>query len=211
MDLLYWLVLFANGVCVTAVLYSIRNPGRQIWPPPGRDTWEYWVVVVADAVCSLGVPAVAYLDRGSMEFGGPSTRFLGSAMFLVSVPVVAWAIYTLSLRQSFGLRGSLVTGGPYRYSRNPQYVGFFLMYGGILLVAMSVKGYVAGALFLLFIFLAPFSEEIWLMKQFGEAYEEYMRRASPVSLGTGKSHRNAKETMQVRIEFNAVENRESKE
>lgn len=189
MDLIYQLVLVENLFCVGAVLYSIRNPGRQIWPPPGRDTWEYWVVVVADSLCSLGVPAVAYLDRGSLGIGVPFTRLLGSAMFLVSVPVVVWAVYTLSLRQSFGLRGSLVTWGPYRFSRNPQYVGFFLMYGGLLLVADSVRGCIVGALFLLFIFLAPFSEEIWLRKQFGEEYEEYLGRV-PRFIGYRKKSSN---------------------
>jgi len=63
------------------------------------------------------------------------------------------------------------------------------MYGGLLLVADSVRGWVAGGLFLLFIFLAPFSEEIWLREQFGEEYEAYLRNV-PRFIGRRKKTSN---------------------
>ena len=183
MDILFLLVLSANLLAVAAVIFSINYPERQIWPPPSKSSWEYWFILLVDGVCTLGVPTVGYLDRGSLGFGSPIMTLIGIFLVLISFPLIVWAVFTLSWRQSFGLKGSLVTTGPYRFSRNPQYLGFLLLYTGIFLLLDSVKYYVLGGFFMLFILLAPFSEEIWLRKEFGEEYEEYLERV-PRFFGT---------------------------
>ncbi|MGD2200764.1 MAG: isoprenylcysteine carboxylmethyltransferase family protein [Candidatus Bathyarchaeota archaeon] len=176
MDLLFTVVFTTNLVAVTAVVFSILKPEKHIWPPPGNHPWEYLVIWVLDGVCSFGVPTVAFLDRGSLGFRGPATMVLGGSLVVSSLPLVIWAVRTLSISQSFGLKGELITDGPYSYSRNPQYLGFTLLYGGIILLADSVKGLLVGAVFILFFLLAPLSEEPWLREQFGEEYDEYLSR-----------------------------------
>ncbi|MCL4435178.1 MAG: DUF1295 domain-containing protein [Thaumarchaeota archaeon] len=70
-----------------------------------------------------------------------------------------WGTRTLTAQQSLGEKGKIITDGPYRYTRNPQYVGFTLLYIGVILVTSSLLALVTGT-FLIFLFLiAPFSEE----------------------------------------------------
>jgi protein-S-isoprenylcysteine O-methyltransferase Ste14 len=97
-------------------------------------------------------------------------------MILVSSLLIAWAMRALGLGQSFGLEGGLVTDGPCRYSRNPQYVGFVLMLIDVVLVTNSVQALVTGSVVIALVLLAPFSEEPWLRERFGSRFDEYCER-----------------------------------
>jgi protein-S-isoprenylcysteine O-methyltransferase Ste14 len=133
-------------------------------------------VLVVDTVCTFGVPVVGLLDRGSLRIGHPLVFPLGALLILISSLLVVWAMRALGLGQSFGLEGGLVTTGPYRYSRNPQYVGFVLMLFGVVLVTDSVRALVTGSVVIVLVLLAPFSEEPWLRERFGSRYDEYCER-----------------------------------
>jgi protein-S-isoprenylcysteine O-methyltransferase Ste14 len=71
----------------------------------------------------------------------------------------------------------IVTGGPYRYTRNPIYLGFALVYAGVSLIARA-----PWPLFLLPAALARVSkdvvrlEEEYLERRFGDTYREYKVR-----------------------------------
>ncbi|MDR0889600.1 MAG: isoprenylcysteine carboxylmethyltransferase family protein [Oscillospiraceae bacterium] len=70
---------------------------------------------------------------------------------------------------------ALVTGGIYRYSRNPAFVGFDLLYIGCALVFPNVL-LIAGSLAALTLFhLQILSEERFLAAQFGEEYAAYRK------------------------------------
>lgn len=80
-----------------------------------------------------------------------------------------------SLRRSTGQDVSrLITTGIYRWSRNPQFIGWFLMLAGI-----SVAGRSGFALFLTFVFAAVIHwytvrlAEPYLENLYGEAYRRY--------------------------------------
>ena len=79
-----------------------------------------------------------------------------------------------------------VTKGFYRYSRNPMFIGFFLVYAGISVACISWVYLVLTILFILSVqYLSHFEEAITL-GQYGEAYKEYMKR-TPKWIGIPKS------------------------
>ena len=72
---------------------------------------------------------------------------------------------------------SLVVDGPYRFTRNPLYPGFTLVYGGITALANSLPS----ALLLPLVLLVMRSgvierEELYLQRVFGEEYVQYKTR-----------------------------------
>lgn len=71
---------------------------------------------------------------------------------------------------------ALATGGPYRFSRNPMYLGFALVLFGLGFVADSLWLFLALVISMLAIrILAIAPEEADLAENFGEAYRDYAK------------------------------------
>ena len=73
--------------------------------------------------------------------------------------------------------GELVTDGPYRFSRNPMYLGLVLAGIGAALVSASLSALVLAAAFATTVrcwYIA--FEERAMRRQFGDAYEAYCRQ-----------------------------------
>lgn len=70
----------------------------------------------------------------------------------------------------------LVTGGPYRYSRNPMYVGWTALYIGIALVVESAWPLVFLPAIVVLVHRAVRREERALAERFGGGYAAYRER-----------------------------------
>ncbi len=70
----------------------------------------------------------------------------------------------------------LITGGIYRLSRNPAFVGFDLCYIGCCLTVCSVCILVAACLAMVMMHLQILEEEKHLEKMFGQAYQDYRKQ-----------------------------------
>ena len=78
-----------------------------------------------------------------------------------------------------------VTKGVYRYSRNPMFIGYFLVYAGIAIACVSWVYILLTIIFILIvIYLSPIEEAITL-EHYGKSYEEYIKR-TPKWIGTAK-------------------------
>ena len=86
------------------------------------------------------------------------------------------AIKRINLAENLGRTESFTILGPYKYVRNPQYFGAFLLLIGLwLLLDYTFLFFGAFFLFLFFRFvLIPF-EEKELVAIFGDQYQNYMR------------------------------------
>ena len=81
-----------------------------------------------------------------------------------------------------------VIKGLYRYSRNPMFIGFFLIYAGIAIACISWIYMILTILFILMVnYLSPFEEAITL-GQYGEPYKQYIKR-TPKWIGIRKSEK----------------------
>ena len=180
------ILVLAAGFSFGIVIH-LFNPKLNIWPPPGQNSWQFWYTWMLYTLGAIGLPTVAILDWGSMKLDQWSFYLLGFGCLLIAVPLSEWSVRTLEVHQTLGLKGTLLTKGPYRLSRNPQYVAVILIYAGIVLITTSTMGLIISAIMALWFLLAPFSEEPWLEGQFGEQYQEY-RKNVPRFIGWRSFH-----------------------
>jgi protein-S-isoprenylcysteine O-methyltransferase Ste14 len=183
LDILLYIVLLSNIILLLGVAFSVSFPKYRIWPPPSRNSWQYWASWTFIIISSVGVPVIGLLDWESL---GPihwAWFAVGGILILLFAYLIYWGIQTLSLHQSLGLEGKLITTGPYKYTRNPQYVGLILFYIAFILVTSSYLAFLTGSLLILMYAVTPLSEEPWLEELFGDEYLKY-RKSVPRFVGS---------------------------
>ena len=160
-----------------SLLATLLRPRLHLWPLPGRETWQYrgvWALFTAGLV---GFFVVGGLDAGSLGLhrwvGEAGTLIVGSVLFMGGTAVASYAMGYLGLRGALGLEADLVTEGPFAISRNPGYVGDLLLIVGYVILTDSRLAGIVGAVGALWFLGAPFAEEPWLERQYGEAYRRY--------------------------------------
>jgi len=147
----------------------------RVWPPPRRDSWQYWFDGVVSFTSLLGVVILGVVDWNSFAFHH-WTRFLVGGLLMACGVFALWGYLTLGAHASRGLGGDLVTTGPYRYSRNPQYVGAVPSVLGWAVACNSSLALITALLLSGWFLLVPFAEESWCREHLGAGYAEYARK-----------------------------------
>ena len=120
--------------------------------------------------------ALAWLDWNTFLWKADERILVGGALVAFGLGIADWGVRTLGRPVSSGLGGPFQERGPYRYSRNPQYVGDILATLGFAILANSRLLWMAAVLAVVGLVLGPFAEEAWLRRTYGDRYEVYARR-----------------------------------
>ncbi|HYO47179.1 MAG TPA: methyltransferase [Gemmatimonadota bacterium] len=185
MDWILAVGLLAEIVLLVSLILSIARPESRLWPPPPGSRWALawmwdWTVVASGAGLILAV-----VDYGSGILDDPAWILAGSAALALGAGLTDWGIRTLGRQTSSGLPGMFSAAGPYRWTRNPQYLGDILMTVGVVLVSDSWRVAALGAGGIACLLLAPLAEERWLIERYGESYLRYRWRV-PRLLGPSR-------------------------
>lgn len=129
------------------------------------------VGIIAAQLMSIGF-GWSHLPAGA-RFTGFWVGMLGNLIFLLSVLCMkdSW-------RAGIPEKGktALVTGGIYRYSRNPAFLGFDLQYTGVLLMYCNLLTGILTVFAMVMLHLQILQEEQYLTAAFGEEYREYRQQ-----------------------------------
>ncbi len=173
-------ILFAIGVAVAAVLLGLLvltllfRPLR-IWPTPGTGSWQGYVFWPLFRSLNVLCFAVAIGDPGNF-LGLPAwVRLAASVLLALSVALFIYSFWALGSDTSYGAQEGLVTGGIYRWSRNPQNAMLVVVYGCLAIVADSAPVYALCAAMVGAYILMVLAEEPWLEAVYGEPYRQYCR------------------------------------
>ncbi len=82
-----------------------------------------------------------------------------------------WGIVTTGWKSSSGQQDGFSSSGPYRFTRNPQYLRDNVLFLGPSIIATSRLVWITWALFALVFIITLLSKEVWLKEQYGKECE----------------------------------------
>lgn len=126
----------------------------------------------ADFVARLRVPCGFVLVAAFAWFSNPDARSLeyGLPVSLIGLAARAWAAGHLAKNQA------LATSGPYRYTRNPLYLGTLLVAAGLAIASRSAGLGILFALVFLGIYLPVIQLEQQHLRSLFPEYAQYAAR-----------------------------------
>lgn len=124
-----------------------------------------------------GVWSWASDDPARLRLPADVARVAGTAAAVSGALMMGAGMRLFPTGTQINARGDeeLVTDGIYRYSRNPQYVGWSLVVAGVALARRSPRGLALAALYPVAVRAWVPHEEQHLRRAFGDEFEEYLR------------------------------------
>lgn len=141
--------------------------------------WAPWVLAETRQYVLEWLPR-EIARAGLMPFSTAVTTTLtiGGACAAVGAILRVWGTASLgpATVTALDMKGSsVVARGPYRYVRNPLYIGLWCMVAAMALLMQPSGAAVAMPLLTLFVLRLTFAEEAFLSARLGEAYRAYLQ------------------------------------
>ena len=155
---------------------TVTSSSFKLWPTPSTKSWQhytFWPLFRG----GLGLTIVYCLLTVHWPDGSETLRFAAGLIFaLAGFGFLVYGYFDLGIENTYGADEGLVTGGLYRYSRNPQYVASILGFFGAGLAHGGLQAVTLCGLAVLVYVIMPFTEEPWLQQAYGDVYLDYKRR-----------------------------------
>jgi len=175
---IFYLDVLSLFILLAGITWSVARPANRLWPPPEKSSWQYilaWILFyLAFGLNTL----IIFLDWNSWIFPSSLRFFIGVPVAVIGGSLLIWGIRHLGLINTSGLSDDFVHSGPYRFTRNPQYLGDMLLFLGLSIISNSLHLWITHILLILVFAITPLAEEDWLLKQYGDDYQSYLNRTS---------------------------------
>ena len=135
-------------------------------PMAGKEIAAYWIYQLSNAAIFI----VLFFLKVPIDF---SWQFWsGTLFYLLGLVLCTASVIDFAAPSGEGLNQN----GLYRFSRNPMYLSYFLLFMGCALLTHSA---LLGGIVIIFQLSSHWiilSEERWCIGKFGDAYRQYMKR-----------------------------------
>ena len=115
----------------------------------------------------------------TMHYDSQTTQWIGIVLYALGLIIVVLGFFGLGSSVSVGLpeeQTKLKTGGIYQFSRNPMYLGGFLMCLGSCFYSIHIINYILFAITVAVHHSIVLKEEEFLEERFGNNWVEYKKK-----------------------------------
>ena len=171
-------LVFATGLLLGIVLdllllRTLVAPPFRIWPTPAPGNWQsltFWGLFRGGMVATFVVAILDWNSTPLLDW----TRFIpGLPLGLIGLFITVCGYFNLGLGNTYCGADGLVTGGLYRFSRNPQYAASIIGLIGLSIGANSILTIVMSMVMTGAYVLMAMVEEDWLKQRYGAPYCDY--------------------------------------
>lgn len=138
--------------------------------------------LVIERLLSIATLIIVPVEIISIALNTRRFHAVGVTIAALGVAAFTAAVFTMKSSWRAGIpdedKTALVTSGIYRFSRNPAFLGFDLLYVGTLIAYFNWAHLAFCAFAMVMMHLQILEEERFLPQAFGKAYEEYRRRTA---------------------------------
>lgn len=179
MTLLVFACGLAGGIVLDLLLLrTLLAPPFRIWPTAGPGSWQsvtFWTLFRGTWVATFIVAALDWNSTPLLDW----TRFIpGIPLGLIGLTVTVCGYFNLGLGNTYCGADGLVTGGLYRFSRNPQYTASIAGLVALSIGANSILTIVLSTLIVGAYVMMAMVEEDWLKQRYGAPYRDYCRQTA---------------------------------
>jgi len=174
---LFILTILLEVIYLTLFILTLRLPGFRFWPPPRPRSWQFFISWLIASLVMVNFLLIGLLDYDSFILPHLNQRLpFAICIFVIGSGIGSWAFITFGFKNTIGIDNELITRGPYKFSRNPQYLGDSMNILGFLVLSNSMMVLIIGILGISLNLLAPHLEEPWLEQRYGNDYLEYKKK-----------------------------------
>ena len=178
LNLIFFLDVLALIVLMAGIIWSVAKPAKRIWPPPGSSTWQYKLAWIFFYLVFGINTLIIILDWNSWIFSNPLRFLIGIPLCVTGSSLLVWGIRHLGVINTSGVSDGFIKSGPYRFTRNPQYLGDMVLFLGLSILTNSLYLWITHILLILVFIITPLAEEDWLREQYGDDYQSYVNKTS---------------------------------
>ncbi len=142
-------------------------------------------VLLIERIMSIATVLTSMIGISSIfltkQFLTPELRITGIVIGILAVLFFASATITMKSSWRVGIpeeKTSLITNGIYKWSRNPAFVGFDLLYLSMCLLFFNIPLVLVSVWAAIMLHLQILQEEAHMHKMFGETYDQYKKHTS---------------------------------
>lgn len=177
--IVFYIALLSIVAILILSLSAFVSKTFSFFPPPGKDSWQYKVFWVLFRLMFVGLLYLSYSEFSPEPvFSNQLRHFLWLPLLVLGFGAATVISAKLGWENAHGEKGGLVVSGLYRWSRNPIYVTSLV---GMIGWGFFVNSHYVTTLLVLWALmylLAPFIEEKWLEKSYGDEFLKYKSRTS---------------------------------
>ena len=177
------LLIFACGLTAGVILdllllRTLLAPPFRIWPTPEPGSWQsltFWGLFRGSWLATF---VIAALDWNAVPLLDWTRYIVALPLGLAGLFITVRGYFNLGLGNTYCGADGLVTGGLYRFSRNPQYTASIVGLIGLSLGANSVLTIAMSTVLSSAYLLMALVEEDWLKQLYGGPYRDYCRETA---------------------------------
>jgi len=184
------LIFIASIFSILSILafsfFALISRDFEFFPPPSKCSWQYRMFWILFRLMFVGLVVLSFSSFNTfLEIASWLRFYLGLPLLILGFGFATYLSIKLGWENAHGQEKGLVVTGWYRWSRNPIYVTSFVGMFGWGLFVNSGDVYVILFLWAFLYVLAPFCEEPWLQRRYGNDFIKYKSQV-PRFIGLSK-------------------------